>query len=353
MDSRTRVSVALKGGIPDRVPIIEWSIHARVIEALECMDLFDLVDRCGLDGVCVSPDENRSWIDHNTFVDEWGVTKRQTEEDDPVPLAAPLTTPTDLLRYVPPAPKAEHHFRTLDRAVRNFSGKKTIFFQGRDVFSIPRYLRGTTQILEDLLLDPSLVADLVELALAYNIPQSREALRRGADVILLSDDYAYNAAPLFSPAVFDRYFRDGLKKIVEAVHEAGGLVVKHSDGNVMPLLDAIVSTGIDALDPLDPLGGMSVARVRERYPCLPLKGGVPLCDLWTGSPAQVMKEALCCMEESCGRGYILSSSNSITSSVKPENFLTMLEAVRVFEARRGARPVTSCALPFGNRCLTR
>jgi hypothetical protein len=305
------------------------------------MDLFDLVDRCGLDGVSVSPDENRSWIDHDTFVDEWGVTKRQTEEDDAVPIAAPLATPTDLLHYVPPAPQAEHHFRTLDRAVRHFGGKKTVFFQGRDVFSIPRYLRGTAQILEDVLLEPGLVADLVELSLAYNIPQAREALRRGADAILLSDDYAYNAAPLFSPAVFERCFREGLKRMVEAVHEAGGWVVKHSDGNVMPLLDAIVSTGIDALDPLDPLGGMSVARVRERYPCLPLKGGVPLSDLWNGSPAQVTNQALRCLEESCGCGYILSSSNSITSSVKPGNFLAMLEAVRVFAARRSARPVTN------------
>jgi len=332
---------ALKGRTPDRVPTAEWSIHTGVIEALGGVDHFDLVDRCGLDGVSVSPDENRSWIDHNTFVDEWGVTKRPMEEDDPTPISAPLATPVDLLHYVPPDAKAEHHFRTLDQAVRRFGGRKAIFFQCRDVFSVPRYLRGTAQILEDMLLEPGLVADLVELSLAYNIPQAWEALRRGADVILLSDDYAYNVGPMFSPAVFERHFRDGLRKMVEAVHEAGGLVVKHSDGNVMPLLDAIVSTGIDALDPLDPLGGMSVARVRERYPRLPLKGGVPLSDLCNGSPSDVASEALRCLEESGGCGYILSSSNSITSAVKPENFLAMLEAVRVFEAHRSTRPAAN------------
>jgi len=72
-DSRTRVIMALTGGTPDRVPVVEWSIHTRVIEALGCVEHFDLVDGCGLDGVSVSPDENRSWIDHNTFVDEWGL----------------------------------------------------------------------------------------------------------------------------------------------------------------------------------------------------------------------------------------------------------------------------------------
>lgn len=55
MDSRTRVMTALKGGTPDRVPVVEWSINTRVIEALRCMDLFDLVDQCGLGGVSVRP----------------------------------------------------------------------------------------------------------------------------------------------------------------------------------------------------------------------------------------------------------------------------------------------------------
>ena len=341
MDSRTRVIMALKGGTPDRVPVAEWSVHARVVEPLGCADLFDLADFCGFDGISVTPDEKRSWIGHDTFVDEWGVTRRQMGEDDTVPTAAPLETAAGLLHYVPPDPRSEHHFWTLARAVKRFGRKKAIFFQCRDVFSIPRYLRGTAQILEDTLLEPGLIADLVELSLAYNIPQAREALRRGADVILLSDDYAYNAGPLFSPAVFERCFRDGLGKMVEAVHKAGGLVVKHSDGNVMPLLDAIVSTGIDALDPLDPLGGMSVARVRERYPRLPLKGGVPLSELSCGDPSEVTRAALRCLMESDGRGYILSSSNSITSSVKVGNFLAMLEAGRFFEPHRSMRPAAN------------
>lgn len=332
MDSRTRVVTALKGGTPDRVPIAEWSIHTAVIEALGCKSHFELIDRYSLDGVTIFPDEHKSWIDRDTYVDEWGVTKRQTGEDISMPVSEPLATPADLLSYVPPSPLAEHHFRTLDQAVERFGGKKAIFFQCRDVFSIPRYLRGTEQILEDTLLEPALVADLVELSLAYNIQQAREALRRGADVILLSDDYAYNNGPLFSPAVFDRCFRDGLGTMVAAVHAVGGLVVKHSDGNLMPLLDAIVSTGIDALDPIDPLGGMSIARVRRRYPKLPLKGGVPLADLATGDALKVTTEALRCLEESGGYGYILSSSNSITGVVKPENFLAMLQAVMVLNA---------------------
>jgi len=327
MDSRTRVLTALRGGTPDRAPVVEWAINSGVIKALGCTDNFDLVERFGLDGITIFPNENKSWIDHDTYVDEWGVTKRRADEEVSMPIAEPLASAADLLHYVPPDPLAAHHFCTLDQAVKHFGGSKAVFFQCRDVFSIPRYLRGTAQILEDILLDPSLIADLVQLSLAYNIAQAGEALRRDADAILLSDDYAYNTGPMFSPAVFDRCFREGLGKIVDAVHHAGGLVVKHSDGNLMPLLDAMVSTGIDALDPIDPLGGMSVAGVRARYPDLPLKGGVPLSDLSSSTPSKVAWEAARCLKESGGRGYILSSSNSISGAVKPENFLAMLAAL--------------------------
>lgn len=346
MDSRSRILTALRGGTPDQIPVAEWSIHSAVIKGLGCTDEFDVIERHELDGVSVAPNGNKTWIDQDTFIDEWGVTKRQTEEDDPMPVSAPLATPSDLLTYVPPDPRAVHHFQTLAKAINRFGGKKAIFFHCRDVFSIPRYLRGAAQILEDLLLEPGLVRDLVELSLEYNVPFAEEAIRRGADVILLTDDYACNTGPMFSPAVFERSFRDGLAKIVTAVHAAGGLVVKHSDGDLMPILDEIVSTGIDALDPIDPLGGMSVARVRERNPDLALKGGVPLSDLSISSPTKVRSEALRCISESGGRGYVLSSSNSITSSVRPENFLAMLDVAKTSldlspEARLAVREGTA------------
>jgi uroporphyrinogen decarboxylase len=314
--------------------VVEWEIDARVARALGCEDAAEVADRFDLDGVAVYPDEERRWIDEDTFIDEWGVAKHTSGEAMPMPISAPLRTPADLLRYAPPDPRAGHHFRSLDEAVGRWGGRKAIFFRCRDSFSIPRYLRGTAEILEDLLLEPPLVEDLVTLSLRYNIAEAREALRRGADVIFLSDDYACTTGPLFSPTCFDRYFRGGLGRIVRAIHEAGGLVVKHTDGNVMPLLDMIVSTGIDALDPIDPLGGMSIAKVRERCPKLPVKGGVSLDLLVQGTPQGVAADALRCLEESGGWGYILSSSNSIISAVAPENFVAMLTAAATWRGSK-------------------
>jgi uroporphyrinogen decarboxylase len=61
-----------------------------------------------------------------------------------------------------------------------------------------------------------------------------------------------------------------------------------------------------------------------------LKGNVDCAHLMTfGTPDEVIeatKEAL--RQGMPGGGFILSSSNSIHSAVKPENYLAMLQALR-------------------------
>ncbi len=52
MNSRERVFTALERKTPDRVPMLEWSIDSKVIEAISpgCA-YFDFLDQIGLDGV--------------------------------------------------------------------------------------------------------------------------------------------------------------------------------------------------------------------------------------------------------------------------------------------------------------
>jgi len=134
---------------------------------------------------------------------------------------------------------------------------------------------------------------------------------------------------LMSPQHFRDLFLPGLKRAVDAVHEAGAYVIKHTDGNINPILDMIVETGIDGLHPLEPPAGMSLRAVRERYgDRLCLCGNVDCGPLLTwGTPEEVKATVRQCFADGARDGaYILSSSNSIHSSAKPENFLAMVEA---------------------------
>jgi uroporphyrinogen decarboxylase len=95
----------------------------------------------------------------------------------------------------------------------------------------------------------------------------------------------------------------------------------------------IVDSGIDCLDPIDPQAGMDLAKVKAQYGHrIALKGNVDCGLLMTfGTPDEVVeatKEAL--RQGAPGGGFILSSSNSIHSAVKPENYQALLDTWKAY-----------------------
>ena len=60
--------------------------------------------------------------------------------------------------------------------------------------------------------------------------------------------------------MFDEFVTPYLKELVAGYRELGFYVIKHTDGNIMPILDALVSANPHALHSLDPQGGVNLAR---------------------------------------------------------------------------------------------
>ena len=99
----------------------------------------------------------------------------------------------------------------------------------------------------------------------------------------------------------------------------------------MAILDMIVGTGIDGLNPIEPQAGMDIGLLKERYgKRIALVGNIDCGYLLSQAPAEevrrVTRETI--RRAAPGGGYYLSSSNSIHSSVKPENFRAMIETWR-------------------------
>lgn len=75
------------------------------------------------------------------------------------------------------------------------------------------------------------------------------------------------------------------------VKELGLYVIKHTDGNLWPILDRIIDSGIDCLDPIDPQAGMDLGEVKAKYgQRVALKGNVDCAQLMTfGTPEEVVE----------------------------------------------------------------
>ena len=109
------------------------------------------------------------------------------------------------------------------------------------------------------------------------------------------------------------------------------MTVVGPDGNLWSILDMLVDSGIDCLDPIDPQAGMDLSAVKERIAGrIAIKGNVDCAHLMTfGTPDETAEATRLALRAGMpGGGYICSSSNSIHSGVKPENYLALMHTVR-------------------------
>lgn len=332
MNSVERVHAALRREQPDRVPIVEFVIDEKVAKAIlsDIKDVPDFMDRMDLDGVACGAffDKVRDNPD-GTFIDEWGVTYKSNEEAVAHPMEGPIKTMDDAKSYIAPDPDAPHRLGKLPDIVARYKEKRAIFFHHRAAFMWSAYLMGIDNLLAAFLTEPELANFVMDKVLEANIRVVRNAVRAGAEVIVLGDDYAHNLAPLMSPAVFREFILPRLAKMVTAVKEEGAFCVKHSDGHLYPILDMIVSTGIDGLNPIEPVAGMELSTVKRLIgDRVCLLGNIDCGHLLPhGTPDQVKQAVAQAIRDAGeGGGFIITSSNSIHSSVNPANYVAMIEA---------------------------
>ena len=158
--------------------------------------------------------------------------------------------------------------------------------------------------------------------------------RMGFDVFVSTDDMAFNSAPFFSPQVFRDLVLPRYRRVAEGITIPW---VIHSDGNVLPLVDDLLTLGIAGLHPLEK-GAMDPAAMKRDYgDRLCLLGNVDLNLLGMGTPNDVDAEVRGLIRDvGPGGGYIVTSGNSLASYVLPENALALSAAVR----RYGHYPLT-------------
>ena len=99
-----------------------------------------------------------------------------------------------------------------------------------------------------------------------------------------------------------------------------------SDGNLWSVLDDLVAAGIDGLNPLEVMAGMTVKRVRQHYPELCLTGGIDVSQLLSfGTPDEVRAVCRQTVADAGGVGYFLGSSTELHWDVRLENAVAMFE----------------------------
>lgn len=347
MTSRERFLRMYEHKEADRVPIIDspWSGTVRrwqregMPKDADWRDFFD-VDKVEGIGVDITPRyETRVLEETDRYVistSSWGVTMKHFKEEDSTPqfLDYRVTTPEmweeakarmtlDDDRI--PWKWLKENFEKYRAEGRWMSAQ---FWFGFDVTH--SWMMGTENLLIAMLEESEMVEDMFDTYLNRCMALFGRIWDAGYhfDEISWPDDMGYKGTTFFSPKTYREMLKPFHKRAVDWAHERGVYAHLHSCGDVMTLLDDIVDTGVDALNPLEVKAGMEPLTVKEKWgKRLTLHGGINAV-LWdqTEKITEEIERLVPKLKEN--GGYIFSSDHSIPNNVSLSNFRAIIEAAK-------------------------
>jgi uroporphyrinogen decarboxylase len=180
--------------------------------------------------------------------------------------------------------------------------------------------------------EPDQLKRELDLAADRAIEWGKVQIDSGAECLTMCADYCFNHGPFLSPKMFSEFVTPYLHRIIEAHKENGAYVIKHTDGNIMPILDQLVSCGPHALHSIDPQAKVDLGEVKRLVgDKVCLAGNVNCGLLQTGTDEEVKADILRSLRDGMpGGGYIFCTSNVAFKGMPPERYMLMMEMRRAY-----------------------
>jgi len=162
------------------------------------------------------------------------------------------------------------HFLSVEDQIKTYDYIKEISGQ---TYMLSAFIDGTYSIPSgNRMLDfvyeindnPQKILEEAEIMANDAIKTGIELIKAGAEVIFMCSDYCFNSGPFLSPEMFAKFVKPFLKKQISSFKKAGAFTVKHTDGNIMPILDQLLECEPTALHSLDPIGGIDIKKIKEK-----------------------------------------------------------------------------------------
>ena len=236
-------------------------------------------------------------------------------------LGRPIKTCDELL--------AEGNFEQARELVRKIDGRAFLTGHSADqTFNSLVGCRGAENALMDPFDEPELVHQAFEHFTLQSIEKAKAFKEIGMDGIYIGD--AWSSCSCISPDIFEEFCVPYYRMAADAIHEMGLKACLHICGNTTPILEMMAATGVDSLEPLDPLGGVKLEDVKDRLGgTVGLKGGINTLTVLNGTVQQVVEETQSCLDlMGTVPGYIFSAGDDIPPHSSIENIMAMCDTVR-------------------------
>lgn len=320
MTSRERVLNALSLRKPDRVPFaddVDQEVRVNIMGREDFTEA-EFAKKLGLDAIdikaCTAP----------VFCE-----RRKSGGKEYI-LDGLIKTEKDLDLMVFPDPYDESFYDPIKEFLeRNGNEDIALYSESRWGIDGVFYSMGIEGLSYGLYDNPKLVERVLDKYIDWNCVVQERLNTIGIDFIISYNNICYNTGPIVSPQVIREVFIPKLKIIADTCKLPW---VYHGDGNLLPILDDLLTLGMNGLHPIEPTA-MDLKAIKEKYGnkvCL--WGNVDLrYTLTRGTPEEVEKEVKKCIKDAgSGGGYILGSGNGLPEYCKIENILAMADAVKKY-----------------------
>ena len=333
--NRARILTAIKGGIPDKVPLFDNYIGEEIVEKILG---YEAGNTCAAVGDPFRGDE-RAIVDGDVCI--------PMNPNDYIKLCNIICQDTIMLEnaFVP--------YR-----IYNENGEKVIKPSKKDIENKIFYLKSYKDALKDTDIaltvqtgnfflthyhnlngsnfftmiydDPLLVEEMLTVSTDYYLNYTKEALKLGFDIYMAGDDVAYKTGLMINPKHFRKLYEPFAKKIFEPVLNAGIPIIFDCDGNPTEIIDFIIDLGCSCLFPIDS-NGMDYKEVKKKFgKRISLYGAIDTDPLIRKTVLEVenyVKEVVLTMKKN--GGYIAGTVSSV-NEIPFENYVVMINTIHKF-----------------------
>lgn len=269
------------------------------------------------------------WIEYGMAAEPSAFGARINWHADQPPSIEPVRGGLNVLIDAEPADPQQHGLmplvlqRYLDAEKRLLpEGESIKMVAARGPFAVAGWLLGISDLMIALKKEPDKIGRLLDTLTTTIIRWLRAQLDvlSAPEGILVLDDLV----GMLSPRLFEQYARPHMTRIFRAFD--GLIKVYHNDTPCPHLLKPMSDLGFDVFNFSHTI---DMADARSAMLDIALMGNVPPLDVMVrGTPEQVTAWAQACIDQTGGRGLILSAGGGVSPGTPPEMIDALVKAAR-------------------------
>jgi uroporphyrinogen decarboxylase len=279
------------------------------------------------------------------YTDDWGVVIKQVEGKGAFHTEPPLRGKSidEIERFTWPDTKNPVRIKGLEERVQRLKQENEYAIVANHLATAGLlewggFLRGTEQFFMDLLIEKELAHFLLDkinevFMGLYDLFLS--VAGPALDILYWAEDYGSQAGLLVSKEVYREFFKERHARLFRFIKERAPHVKIqfHSCGAVSELIPDLIETGIEIINPLQPLAaGMDPASLKKTYgKRLCFSGSIDIQKALPGTLEEVEQEVKLRINQlGPGGGYIVAPANHIQDNTPPENVVHLSKMTRKY-----------------------